>query len=146
MKTAAAAASELSAVSVSEDASHRRFWERRSEGRRFPLPGLLGRTTEDGPGPSDDEGNSRCCRWLRGRQRRQACSSQAWTQPRPGVRVAAPCPEIVRFGPVHLLRSHRPRVSRTLRWPLVPHSTFLTPASILAFSRTTSLTAHLLHN
>lgn len=86
-------ASDSSAVSVSEDASRRRFWERESEDEGSRCRASWGRTTEDGgPGPSDDEGDSRCCSgsWVTASEDRRSSGGLDSTPPRSPSRRTMP--------------------------------------------------------
>lgn len=93
-------ASDSSVVSVSEDASRRRFWERESEDEGSRCRGSWERTTEDGvPGPSDDEEDRRCCTgsWVTASEDRSSSRGLDSTPPRsprgrtmPGVSGSGP--------------------------------------------------------
>lgn len=123
-------ASDSSVVSVSEDASRRRFWERESEDEGSRCRGSWERTTEDGvPGPSDDEEDSRCCTgsWVTASEDRRSSRGLDSTPPRsprgrtmPGVSGSGPftfCTETA-----------TPRESDYFTGPHLCHTPFLTSA------------------
>lgn len=93
-------ASESSALSVREDANHRRFWDRESEDEGSRCLGTWEGSTQDGgPGPTDEEEDSRCCSgsWVTASEDRRSSRGLDSTPPRspgdhtmPGVSDSGP--------------------------------------------------------